>query len=786
MNDTVHDSAPEVLAADKESLPESQRTLLADEREGYIAQRRGFYDQESPTSENLTGLALSGGGIRSATFCLGVMQAMARKDILDRFDYLSTVSGGGYIGSALTWALHKRWRQGKLKNGAFSVECEAPPLEFGVSRHNFPFGTSRRNPLEDAKEEETFDLKGGEGAGVITKVAKMSGAGSRGDAMLRYLRQHGKYLTPGDGINMLSLMGVILRGTLVSLLVFVPVLILFFALLEQFGLFAEIAGGLSWLQLGGLASFGFFALGAVVYAGFTRIARMAYSRGGKGRKGERESFYKARREFERWMPRCLALGAVFFLIDALPAANHWLIGQWQEKGGLIGLGSSLAGVLVAVMSFFRSGQSKPEKKKGPSANTLAWISSLLLGLGLLLFAAHWGQWIVREAPPLAWFDGFSSGWLWLLVALLLSLVVGHLTHVNYLSIHRYYRDRLMESYMPDVSRVVEGVPGAPEASEQADVGDLYTMCRCDEDSHAIGPYHLINCNLVLAESKVNKYRGRGGDNFLFSPRWCGSNATGWRKTEVYMQGRVTLATAMSISGAAANPNAGVGGEGATRQPVLSRLMTLLNLGLGVWVHNPAKPVRRHWASLWSPGSWALLPNSKIRETEKFLQVSDGGHFENLGIYELIRRKLRLIVACDAGADPDYEFGDLANTLGKIRSDFGVHIEFRGGLDKLMPKPPRPNDPNPIAYSKQACVVGTIHYPDGPAGKLILIKTAFIRGLPKDLLGFKMSHRDFPDQTTADQFFDEKQFEAYRVLGYHLGEDMIQRHRVLLSQYLPAG
>ena len=175
-------------------------------------------------------------------------------------------------------------------------------------------------------------------------------------------------------------------------------------------------------------------------------------------------------------------------------------------------------------------------------------------------------------------------------------------------------------------------------------------------------------------------------------------------------------------------------------------------------------------------------------TEQILEqvLSDGGHFENLGIYELIRRKLRLIVACDAGSDPKYEFGDLANTLEKIRADFGVHIEFEDRLDKLMPRLPRPEDPNPIAYSDQACAFGAIHYPDGSRGKLILIKTAFIKGLPKDLLGFKMAHSDFPDQTTADQFFDEKQFEAYRVLGYHLGELVVEQNADLLAEYLPAG
>ena len=70
---------------------------------------RNWLRRTGNTSENnLTGLALSGGGIRSATFSLGVLQALARHDILKFIDYISTVSGGGHIGAGLTW-----WLSGK-------------------------------------------------------------------------------------------------------------------------------------------------------------------------------------------------------------------------------------------------------------------------------------------------------------------------------------------------------------------------------------------------------------------------------------------------------------------------------------------------------------------------------------------------------------------------------------------------------------------------------------------------------------------------------------------------
>jgi predicted acylesterase/phospholipase RssA len=72
-----------------------------------IQERR--YPDRQPDELALAGLALSGGGIRSASFALGVIQALHKKGWLQRFDYLSTVSGGGYIGTCLSYLLHRTW-----------------------------------------------------------------------------------------------------------------------------------------------------------------------------------------------------------------------------------------------------------------------------------------------------------------------------------------------------------------------------------------------------------------------------------------------------------------------------------------------------------------------------------------------------------------------------------------------------------------------------------------------------------------------------------------------------
>ncbi|QYZ66694.1 MAG: hypothetical protein HPY30_12300 [Gammaproteobacteria bacterium (ex Lamellibrachia satsuma)] len=766
----------------------SDEKIMQEELDEYISKRRESHGQTEPTDKNLTGLALSGGGIRSATFCLGVMQALAREGIMKRFDYLSTVSGGGYIGSSLTWILHSKWAEGKQRKEDYD-DSNAPKIRFGVSVDDFPYGTKLRNRDADPHN----------GAGKGDNV-ELSGDDYRGAAILRYLRQHGNYLTPGDGINFLSLVGVILRGMFISILVFLPWLLLVFFLLAENGWFTDkVYGEVTAFTFGGLALFAIFFALSILYAGLTRWSSKTFKVDDPSYKSAWSPatfWYMLRREYEKRMPWLLASGTALLLLGWLPDITDLITNLLEtdqpegiaiyianeNKGPLMALLSTIGGAIAAMGSFFKSGKEDQGKL---STGLLAFIASVLLTLGLFVGTYYMA---VRIAES----SNIDAGWN-LALGVAVTSFIGWLASINYLSIHRYYRDRLMESYLPDVGRVLAGSPGPSQASPLADVGALKDMCRVDteepEDS-AVGPYHLINTNVILVESDINKYRGRGGDNFLLSPRFCGSNATGWQRTENYMGGDLTLSTAMAISGAAANPNTGVGGEGPTRQPLLSRLMVFLNLGLGVWVSNP-DPRCHRWAKVanfLSPGSWPLLPWKKLTEKESFLQLSDGGHFENLGIYELIRRRLKLIVVCDAAADPDFQFGDLANVIEKIRTDFGVRIEFEDGLSPLIPlahKACNDKDPKQIPHADAGYVRAAIKYPGATSsdahGTLILIKTTYVHDVPKDLLGYKKAHPAFPDESTADQFFDEKQFEAYRVLGFHLGRQMVIDNRDLLEK-----
>jgi len=362
------------------------------------------------------------------------------------------------------------------------------------------------------------------------------------------------------------------------------------------------------------------------------------------------------------------------------------------------------------------------------------------------------------------------------ILILVPLVTGWLVNLNYISIHRFYRDRLMETFMPDICDALSNKTGAAFGADGATLQELGRV----DDLH--GPYHIVNTNLVLVNSEVDFYQDRGGDNFILSPLYCGSNATGWSPTPDFMGGKMTLATAMAISGAAANPNTGVGGEGLTRNLFLSLVMSLLNLKLGYWACNPDPDKRpSHCPNHFRPGAYSFgnalgIGRLGFNEHRPFLQLSDGGHFENTGVYELVRRRMKLIVACDGGADAEFSFSDFQTTIRRIEDDFGARIKAVEGAtpDNIVPvKQKGPVYPKEAKFGGQGHMVATISYADGSTGTLIYLKTALIKDVSFKVKGYAAQNPEFPDQSTADQFFDEVQFEAYRELGYRIADKMLK-------------
>lgn len=658
-----------------------------------------------------TGLALSGGGIRSASFCLGVLQALVAGKVLPKIDYLSTVSGGGYIGSSLTWFLSRQPSGGG---------------NYGTTPENFPFGRP-------------------------SVGARSAGDGAGDNRILDFIRQHGNYLFPGRGLSALSALGVMLRAVTVSLLVYFAMLCGAAVLLYDAGLFQPLTERLPAIPLvAGYALFAVFVLIWTLYSILSRfIARMS------------------RRDYplRTWTQRAsgITLGVVIALLVAgsLPHVYAWLQGVAAATYAAASL-TTVGSVLAVVSSLSKIATSGGER----SLSTLiAPVAAVLVLYGIAL-----GAYTVAENS-----QGIDERWIVALWLILGGAVCGALINVNYLTPHRMYRDRLMEAFMPNFESLRANV-WAP--ATDADAAEIAEMCP----KHNRRPYHLINTNVVLVASRKSKFRGRGGDNFLLSPLYCGSDATGWVRSDSWMQrGKrgMTLATAMAISGAAANPNAGVSGAGLTRNRLVSALMTLLNIRLGYWAPNPSRD-----------GKGRLLPNlifpalrvfvgSAMDEERRVVELTDGGHFENLALYELVRRRVKQVIVCDAGCDPKLHFEDLANATERIRVDFGVKISFDDpALDLRWLRPGAAVAAAPAGQAfplaERGFAIGTIHYPGTlQTGTLIYIKPTMTAEGSTDVHAYKAANPEFPHETTADQFFDEPQLEAYRELGYYLGWQMLE-------------
>ncbi len=286
-----------------------------------------------------------------------------------------------------------------------------------------------------------------------------------------------------------------------------------------------------------------------------------------------------------------------------------------------------------------------------------------------------------------------------------------------------------------------------------------------------GPFPILNSALNLVAGDELAWQDRKAESYILTPLFCGNTSLGYCPTEKYAGGSLTLGRAIAISGAAANPNMGYHSAPAT-----AAMMTLFNVRLGWWLPNPKTNswlLSRPWFLL----KWlAIELFSQTNANRKFLNISDGGHFENLGVYELIRRRCRCVIVTDCGADPNYQFEDVAALIRKCRTDFGVEIEIN--LESL-----RPNQAagKPGNY----CAVGTIRYdrvePTAAPGVLLLIKPLLTGKEPPDVAQYAQRNESFPQQPTLDQFFDESQFEAYRALGHYIALDIFKEFGRLMAE-----
>jgi len=687
---------------------------INDKEKGEVDERRIRYGLPNQAGDDVgldaIGLALSGGGIRSATFCLGAIQVMAERKLLKDVDFLSTVSGGGYTGSFLSRRL------GRLSPCATQhTAAEIVAIQKAADAHAAAkVAANAAEPAEvEAAKKAAKDAADATVAAVSVLIGKPRGPDP---GPVRYLRQNAKYLAATNLWQAWSMVTATLGGLLLNwtapLFVVAAAALLTATFLVPYWQLAWT----TWTLTGLLV---FSAIGLVCYGYLMRKPSPLPERSGKA--------------------------AGVLVAATVAVAGIWLLTELYHlfMGLVLGPHKTLWQIVLAV--FAAASAAGPTVMRfvpilqNPKVRDIV-LKVLLVLVGFIIplaaIAVFYLLVHLGDQTPL----GFDGRLLLLVLVIALGLVAVFVVNINLTGPHRLYRDQLARTFVQRTDKDT-----APKKLEEL-----------NPDNTA--PYHLINTTLNVPSSGSTRLRDRKSDFFLFSKHYCGAPVIGYRATKDWRANSqpVDLATAMAVSGAAFSSNMGLGSI-----PPLRALLTFLNVRLGFWIRKPGGP---QWA--W-PGFFCLMremTGTFMSEDRYWFNLSDGGHIENMAVYELLRRRCKFIVSIDGEADPACSFHGHLTLVRHAQIDFGVRIDTT--LDDLRPD-------TVSKFSKTHYMFCRIHYPatvPGGAeeiGLLLYVKLSTTGDEAELIKRYRLIHPDFPHQTTLDQFFDEEQFEAYRQLGAHV-------------------
>jgi hypothetical protein len=723
--------------------------------------------QDAPPIYDTVGLALSGGGIRSAAISLGVLQALHTCGVLEHIDYLSTVSGGGYIGGSLAATMTRT-------SGEFVFVDEA---------------ASPHTPA------------------------------------VAHLRNYSNYLLAGGRRSTWSAIAIIVRGLVSNLAIVLPfILFLSAATLNIFRSPEYLMQPLLYFPFAPR----YFSLTILLIAGgFVLFLLWALYL----------SFLPARKLSDQ-SSRLPVLGAgvlvgigVAFFIELQPLLLYAMTGRaassWSAWIAItihfLALGVIPATIVIAALFQRRLGNlleqgrdtSRPAAVLSAAAGRtvilataaelplIVWVTFLSLTLwglspvsadtwlqelsfqllrhfpiGLqaqLCSGPEWSSLLQSRIPidaigqhAYALCSSLAVAYLYVAVGITL-LVLAAFLKPNALSLHGLYRDRLKQAFFFN--------PTTPSDRGFEPLSDV----RVSELSAAYTPYQVINAALNIQGTSYANLRGRDADFFMFSPNYVGSTVTGYVPTTEFenAQRGFDLATAVAVSGAAVSSS-----MGANSIRLLAPTLALLNIRLGYWLRNPKrlkarKGIFRRLSSIfWRASSslWSEATGQLYTDRSDEVYVTDGGHIENLGLYELLRRRCCLIICLDAEADLEIRLSSFMALQRYAGIDLGVQIELPWeaiqqetvkwmGYDPLAIT----STSRPEARHGPHAAIGTIRYRGGQTGFLLYIK-ASLTGDERDYVrDYARRYPEFPHERTGKQFFNEEQFEVYRALGFHMAE-----------------
>jgi Patatin-like phospholipase len=716
------------------------------------------------------GLAFSGGGIRSATLNLGVLQALATKKLLGRFDYLSTVSGGGYIGAFFNSLIV---RSGGIDAAQSKLGADIEPHEVTFLRKYSNYLTPKIGLSTDAIAAFSVWLTNTllNQMVLISAIATICALGFWLNDLLENIKNVA-YLT-WPGIAWIGLIVGIFAGWLAFKESFITsttphasrwrmILMIGLAGVALIALWCSTKHPPAWMTLHPHKDVDlspFWLVNPAIVGIVSMLIIILIGLVGRGGSEKMYSLHIVADSFMReWWARlggvtiylCGAWLVNYFLVLYLPLkldallSNHPLTsavswGTLASLGAFLGKSSATSGI-------------ETQKIKEKITIILPWIIIadliVLVSFGVFKLGTHF-QSINHVYFCLA-----------LLFAAITTLFAWRVD-INVFSLHYFYRNRLTRAYLGATNNTRK-----PNLFTGFDPSDDLRFSDCKHR-----PLHIVNTALNLTNAKELAWQQRLAASFAFTPLHAGfkfpDGQGAYQPTQEYAgKDGIKLGSVMAVSGAAASPNSGY-----HTAPATAFLMTMFNARLGRWYGNPLKNYWRKVSPSFGFGCLVKELFAKADVGSNYVYLSDGGHFENLGIYELVRRKCKLIIAVDAGQDGNYTFEDLGNAMRKCQVDLNITID----INVKDIHPTVQSEYGNFKHAKKHYAIGEIIYDITNSennGLLVYIKNSLDGHEPADLINFKLQEPAFPHHSTIDQFFDESQFESYRCLGKFITSSML--------------
>jgi hypothetical protein len=835
--------------------------------------------EEDEGKAPIVGLALSGGGIRSATFAFGVLQTLAKtavvapaealtKSLLGRVDYLSTVSGGTYIGAFLG----SLFVPGRAKIPS-DPATPADPVEDAVTAAVRAYDIVACDPPPRIRRKDDY-------AQLPT-----------GSAHTAWLRENGRYLTPTGAGDLVYGAVTQVRNWFAMQYVVGVTLVALFSLILLVGIYAETAANdylaqsrfaivrtcaellpffithPLWLLPLAIVALGVLPSGIAFWLTHPVLGQ---DDGSPPRLVTAATVLAAAipatifvATVAMWTWRGLDTpsqeGALAWIAGVLLALalGHYAVtmrGNATIGAHRVTLTRDLvvcvevAAALAGVLAVYSLGQlaylelrvmQRPEISLGVIAGAVVWalrraaaladdkvlpqwaralpldLVALVLGLVLWLvvgvtwaaFAYGWAfSDYLATGNPLALDALPIHATFLILVGGILAAITGMFPgFVNLSTLHALYAARLTRAYL-GASNGLRFAPhertrgrsvAEPMPGDQLDVQTYYGT----PEHPTLAPVHLVNATLNQTTDAAEQLvqRDRKGRPLALTP--AGYTVDGVLHAsdpdDVSSDAgtRMNLGQWIAVSGAAVST-----GLGRATSLGLSLLLGFANIRLGRWwcaaaasgdAHDTSDDLDAGFFSLRSQRLLWQEFTARFHGTRRRWQyLSDGGHFENTGIYELLRpeRGVSLVIACDDGCDASYAFGDFANLIRLARIDYGLDIVEAdvAGIPALaeviIERGVAGGGSAPATDNRCAMLFDAYRRDDAaptrtPLCRILVLKPRVIRDLPLDVREYATTHPAFPQESTADQFFDEAQWESYRKLGVAIA------HRVLTPPVL---